>query len=78
MSEHTAYVVVDLGYGDAGKGSLVDALTARTGARLNVRFNGGGQRCRFGSAQARMKSRSSSSLIDPLIQSNPRLARCHP
>ena len=43
MSEHTAYVVVDLGYGDAGKGSLVDALTARTGARLNVRFNGGGQ-----------------------------------
>ena len=43
MSDHTAYVIVDLGYGDAGKGSLVDALTARTGARLNVRFNGGGQ-----------------------------------
>jgi adenylosuccinate synthase len=43
MSDHTAYVVVDLGYGDAGKGSLIDALTARTGARLNVRFNGGGQ-----------------------------------
>ena len=43
MSDHTAYIIVDLGYGDAGKGSLVDALTARTGARLNVRFNGGGQ-----------------------------------
>ena len=43
MSDHAAYVIVDLGYGDAGKGSLVDALTARTGARLNVRFNGGGQ-----------------------------------
>ena len=43
MTVHTAYVIVDLGYGDAGKGSLVDALTARTGARLTVRFNGGGQ-----------------------------------
>ena len=43
MSDHTAYVIVDLGYGDAGKGSLVDALTIRTGSRLNVRFNGGGQ-----------------------------------
>ena len=43
MADRTAYVVVDLGYGDAGKGSLVDALTSRTGARLNVRFNGGGQ-----------------------------------
>ena len=43
MSNRTAYIIVDLGYGDAGKGSLVDALTARTGARLNVRFNDGGQ-----------------------------------
>ena len=43
MPDKTAYIIVDLGYGDAGKGSLVDALTARTGAKLNVRFNGGGQ-----------------------------------
>ena len=43
MPDRTAYIIVDLGYGDAGKGSLVDALTARTGSKLNVRFNGGGQ-----------------------------------
>lgn len=40
---HTAYVVVDLGYGDAGKGSLVDALVRHTRADLVVRFNGGCQ-----------------------------------
>jgi len=43
----TAYIVLDLGFGDAGKGSLVDYLAARTGADppsgLVVRFNGGGQ-----------------------------------
>ena len=39
----TAHVVVDLGYGDAGKGSIVDALTRKTGAKLIVRHNGGGQ-----------------------------------
>lgn len=35
--------VVDLGFGDAGKGLLVDWLVRRTGARQVVRFNGGAQ-----------------------------------
>ncbi len=35
-------IVVDLGYGDAGKGTVVDWLCA-TGARTVVRFNGGAQ-----------------------------------
>lgn len=40
MNEHVA--VVDLGYGDAGKGSVVDALcTGKT--RAVLRFNGGAQ-----------------------------------
>ncbi len=40
---NTAYIVVDLGYGDSGKGSVVDFL-ARTRRVLTViRFNGGGQ-----------------------------------
>lgn len=38
-----ATIVVDLGYGDAGKGSTVDWLTRTQGARLVVRFNGGAQ-----------------------------------
>ena len=38
-----AWIVLGLGYGDEGKGSWVDALTRRTGARINVRFNGGPQ-----------------------------------
>ncbi|NUU25051.1 MAG: adenylosuccinate synthetase, partial [Streptomycetaceae bacterium] len=38
-------VVVDLGFGDAGKGTVVDHLCARPGARVRavVRFNGGAQ-----------------------------------
>ena len=36
-------VVVGLGYGDEGKGSIVDYLTRRHGAKLVVRFNGGAQ-----------------------------------
>ncbi len=39
-------IVVDLGYGDAGKGSVVDWLCSREGsrpARTVVRFNGGAQ-----------------------------------
>lgn len=39
----TAHVVFDLGFGDAGKGRLVDALVRRTGARLVVRAHGGAQ-----------------------------------
>lgn len=38
-----AILVVGLGFGDEGKGSVVDALTRRHGAKLVVRFNGGPQ-----------------------------------
>lgn len=37
------WVVVDLGFGDSGKGATVDALVRHTGARLVVRYNGGAQ-----------------------------------
>lgn len=38
-----AWIVVDLGFGDAGKGTITDYLVRRSGARLVVRFNGGAQ-----------------------------------
>lgn len=38
-----AWIVVDLGFGDAGKGLVTDALVRRTGARVVVRYNGGAQ-----------------------------------
>jgi adenylosuccinate synthase len=38
-----AFAVVGLGFGDEGKGSLVDALVRRHRARVVVRFNGGCQ-----------------------------------
>jgi adenylosuccinate synthase len=38
-----AWVVVDLGYGDAGKGTIVDYLVRRHGARTVVRYSGGPQ-----------------------------------
>jgi len=38
-----AFVVVDLGFGDAGKGTIVDWLVRREHAELVVRFNGGAQ-----------------------------------
>ncbi len=38
-----ATVVVDLGFGDAGKGTVVDHLVRTRGAGLVVRFNGGAQ-----------------------------------
>src|SRR5688572_30262606 len=38
-----ALIVVDLGYGDAGKGTIVDYLTRERGAHTVVRFNGGPQ-----------------------------------
>jgi adenylosuccinate synthase len=38
-----AHVVVDLGFGDAGKGLVTDLLVRTTGARLVVRYNGGAQ-----------------------------------
>lgn len=38
-----AFVVIDLGFGDAGKGLLTDHLVRRTGATVVVRYNGGAQ-----------------------------------
>lgn len=42
MARH-AILTVDLGFGDAGKGSIVDYLVREHGAGTVVRFNGGGQ-----------------------------------
>ncbi|MBG0814709.1 adenylosuccinate synthetase [Planomonospora sp. ID82291] len=41
MKDHV--IVVDLGYGDAGKGTVVDWLCARGDVSAVVRFNGGAQ-----------------------------------
>ena len=41
--ENQAILIADLGYGDAGKGSIVDYLTRKTGAHTVVRYNGGAQ-----------------------------------
>ncbi|GAA2908568.1 adenylosuccinate synthase [Streptosporangium fragile] len=41
MREHV--IVADLGYGDAGKGTVVDWLCSRERVQAVVRFNGGGQ-----------------------------------
>ena len=38
-----AYIVVDLGYGDAGKGTTIDLLSRLTPNTLVVRYNGGSQ-----------------------------------
>ncbi|HMA92189.1 MAG TPA: adenylosuccinate synthetase, partial [Polyangiaceae bacterium] len=38
-----AFIVVDLGFGDAGKGLLTDALVRRHDIQLVMRFNGGAQ-----------------------------------
>ena len=38
-----AFIVVDLGFGDSGKGLLTDFLVRRASAGLVVRFNGGAQ-----------------------------------
>ena len=37
------YLVAGLGFGDEGKGTIVDFLTRSTGAHLVVRYNGGAQ-----------------------------------
>ncbi len=39
----TGWAVLGLGFGDEGKGTLVDFLTRATGARIIVRWNGGPQ-----------------------------------
>lgn len=41
--ENQAILIADLGYGDAGKGSIVDYLTRVTHAHTVVRYNGGAQ-----------------------------------
>lgn len=43
MGSKHAIIVVDLSYGDSGKGTMVDALTHRYGAHTIVRYNGGAQ-----------------------------------
>ena len=40
---HQAFAVIDLGFGDSGKGTIVDYLVRKTGSNLVVRFNGGAQ-----------------------------------
>ena len=42
-TDNTAILIADLGYGDAGKGSIVDYLTRTTGAHTVIRYNGGAQ-----------------------------------
>jgi adenylosuccinate synthase len=41
--QRKAYIIVDLGYGDAGKGSQIDYLTRAKQAHTIIRFNGGAQ-----------------------------------
>lgn len=43
MSDPRAFIVVGLGFGDCGKGTVTDHLVREGGAALVVRFNGGGQ-----------------------------------
>jgi adenylosuccinate synthase len=38
-----SYIIVDLGFGDSGKGLLTDFLVRRLGAGVVVRYNGGAQ-----------------------------------
>jgi len=42
-TENRAILIADLGYGDAGKGSVVDYLTRITHAQAVIRYNGGAQ-----------------------------------
>ena len=43
MLQRQIILVADLGYGDAGKGSIVDFLTRQLSARTIIRYNGGAQ-----------------------------------
>lgn len=43
MGERVAIIVADLGYGDAGKGTTIDALATKYNAHTVVRYNGGAQ-----------------------------------
>ncbi|MBE0697141.1 MAG: adenylosuccinate synthetase, partial [Anaerolineaceae bacterium] len=42
-NQNMVILTADLGYGDAGKGSIVDFLTRSTGVHTVVRYNGGAQ-----------------------------------
>lgn len=43
MLNHTATIVVDLGFGDSGKGTIVDFVARTSPVAAVVRFNGGAQ-----------------------------------
>ncbi len=43
LTDARRVIVVDLGFGDAGKGTVTDAVVRRLGATAVVRFNGGAQ-----------------------------------
>src|SRR5512147_2617059 len=43
MIQRQVILVADLGYGDAGKGSIVDYLTRQRPAHTVIRYNGGAQ-----------------------------------
>src|SRR5256885_5336673 len=43
MSQRHAIIVIDLAFGDCGKGTIVDFLARRHDAHTVVRFNGGPQ-----------------------------------
>lgn len=43
MNDQQAIIVVDLAFGDSGKGGIVDFLTRTRGAHTIIRFNGGAQ-----------------------------------
>lgn len=43
MTQRQAIIVIDLGYGDAGKGTITDFLVREHNAHTVVRFNGGSQ-----------------------------------
>lgn len=43
LMKNKAFIVVDLGFGDAGKGTIVDFLTRRFNSNLTIRFSGGSQ-----------------------------------
>jgi len=43
LAASSRVIVVDLGFGDAGKGTVTDFLVRHLGARAVVRFNGGAQ-----------------------------------
>lgn len=43
MTDQQAFIVVGLGFGDEGKGSITDFITRQRAAELVVRYNGGSQ-----------------------------------